>query len=529
MSSDCHSFKDTHRFSKLIEDYSDSHPDLASFFHRPFHSDSFTPQMDEKFANFPSAHRKNLIEVLNEQYADLTLSSKTRANIDALASEEAFTITTGHQLNLFSGPLYFWYKIIDTIKLANHVSETHGKIVVPIFWMATEDHDFEEINHFHIQHQTLQWNGQNLGPVGRRKITGIEPVLDLLQRTLKPGVNGEYLISLFERSYGNHSNLSSATRYLVNELFGEDGLVILDADHSKLKTLFLPFMKDELLQQTSFEKIEKTSDKLSERYHKQVNPRPINLFYISQNIRVRIERLDNGFVSSGSNYLWSEDELLNEMDLHPERFSPNALLRPVFQEVVLPNLCYVGGGAEIAYWLQLKSYFDAQNITFPILKIRNSALLVSKQQEQKWMKLGMSNKDFLRPLVEVFDEFALKNGEDKPDFQNLYDQLSQQFNVLKKHAEATDPSFMSAVEAQRSKQNKGLKNLEKRWLRAQKKRYIQSIRRLEEQYREVNPNGKMQERHLNFASFYNEFGTKFKYELFDSLDPMTQGFYVISM
>ncbi len=529
MSSDCLSFRDTRSFSKLIEDYSDSHTDLASFFHRPFHSNSFTPQMDEKCANFPQGNRKILIEVLNEQYADLNISSKTRANIDALLSKEVFTITTGHQLNLFSGPLYFWYKIIDTIKLANHLRETNGKIIVPVFWMATEDHDFEEINHFHIQNQTLHWTGQNLGPVGRREITLIEPVIDLLKRTLKPGVNGEYLISLFERSYLNHSNLSSATRYLVNELFGEDGLVILDADHSKLKSLFVPFMKDELLRQTSFEKIEKTSVKLSERYHKQVNPRPINLFYLSQNTRVRIERLDNGFASTGSNYSWSEEELLNEMDLHPDRFSPNALLRPVYQEVVLPNLCYVGGGAEIAYWLQLKSYFVAQNITFPCLKIRNSALLVSKQQEQKWMKLGLSSKDFLRPLKEVTDEFALKNGDCKPDFQSLYDQLSQQFNILKRHAEATDPSFMSAVEAQLSKQNKGLKNLEKRWLRAQNKKYVQNIRGIEEQYREVNPNEKMQERHLNFASFYNEFGTKFKSELFDSLDPMTQGFYIISM
>ena len=529
MSSDCLSFKDTRRFSKLIEDYSDSHPDLESFFHRPFHSESFAPQMIEKAANFPFDHRNILVEVLKEQYADLTVSSKTSANIDALGSLETFTVTTGHQLNLFSGPLYFWYKIIDTIKLAAHLSTTHGKIVVPVFWMATEDHDFEEINHFYVQDQPIQWKGFNLGPVGRRDTTGIEPVLDLLKRTLKPGINGEYLISLFERSYQNHSNLSSATRYLVNELFGEDGLVILDADHPKLKTLFLPFLREELLQQTSFEKIEKTSEKLSEHYHKQVNPRPLNLFYLTHNQRVRIERLDNGFVSSGPNYKWSEEELLNEMELHPERFSPNALLRPLYQEVVLPNLCYVGGGAEIAYWLQLKSYFGSQNIVFPILKIRNSALLVSKQQQQKWEKLGLSGKDFLRPLKELTDEFALKSGESRPDFRGLYEQLDRQFRILKTHAEATDPSFMSAVEAQLSKQNKGLKNLEKRWLRAQNKMHFQSIQRIEGQYHEVNPSGKMQERLLNFASFYNEFGTKFKSQLQESIDPMTQGFYIIAL
>ena len=530
MSSDCLNFKDTHRFSKLVEDYANSHPQLVPFFNRPFCTDSFGPQMAEKAQNYPTSHRAILVDALKEQYAHLKVSKSTLANMESLSKEDTFTVTTGHQLNLFTGPLYFWYKIIDTLKLASHLNTIHPtKKIVPIFWMATEDHDFEEINHFNLNNLTLSWAGVNLGPVGRRDVKGLESVLKLLQEHLQPGFNRDYLTSLFEKSYNNCTDLSTATRFLVNELFGEDGLVILDADHPKLKSLFVPYFQEELLQQTACKSIEATSEALQENYHKQVNPRDINLFYITQNSRTRIERQNDGLFSSGTDYRWSEAELLHELELHPDRFSPNALLRPLYQEVILPNICYVGGGAEVAYWMQLKSYFRTQSMTFPILKIRNSAVLLTSQQENKWLKLGLSKEDYLQPIKQVTDKFALSGGEGKPNFEGLYKQLAEQFDTLKQFAKATDPSFSSALEAQLRKQKKGLQNLEKRWLRAQNKLHQQAIFRVQRNYHSVNPGGKLQERFLNFAPFYNEFGSNLKSQLMHSLDPMTQGFYVISL
>ena len=530
MSSDCLTFRETNRFSKLICDYTESHPDLMPYFNRPFHFESFLPQMTEKSLNYYPSNRQVLVDVLKQQYENISITSATSDNIDALLSDNTFTVTTGHQLNLFTGPLYFWYKIIDTIKLAHHLSSQHPvNKTIPLFWMATEDHDFEEISHFNVTKGRIQWDGINKGSVGRRSLKGLSDLIDVLSKNLENGPHRDDLFTLFENAYSDHSKLSDATRFLVNELFGEDGLVILDADHPNLKRLFVPFLKDELLHQTAFDAIEETSAKLATHYHKQVNPRRINLFYLTQDSRVRIERQGQVYVTTCGQYRWSENEMIEHLESHPEHFSPNALLRPLYQEVILPNICYVGGGAELAYWLQLKTYFESQSITFPILKVRNSALLVTEKQWLKWNKFGLMLADYLLPLDDLTKRLIVQFDETRPNFENLYDQLDAQFSVLKDHAKSTDPSFTSAVEAQMAKQTKGLQNLEKRWRRAQKKTHAKVLERLKDNFLQVNPEGHLQERYLNFCQFYVDLGPKLKNHLFSRIDPMYQRFYILKL
>ena len=178
--------------------------------------------------------------VLKDQYRNLAVTEATTENINSLENEETFTITTGHQLNLFTGPLYFLYKIISTINLTETLTEQFpNQRFVPVFWMATEDHDFEEINYFNFKEEKVTWDRPNGGAVGRFSLEGLQEVHANFSQQLGDTKNAIFLSQLFKKAYVSHSNLADATRYIANELFKSYGLVILDADDQRLKNICL--------------------------------------------------------------------------------------------------------------------------------------------------------------------------------------------------------------------------------------------------------------------------------------------------
>jgi len=372
MPSDCISYQKSGYFTKLIIDYLDEKPELKAFYNRFPSLENFQIQLEEKQHNFPEKNRTVLVDALEKQYRNFQVSAITQKNIAHLADSKTFTVTTGHQLNLFTGPLYFLYKIIATINLCQQLKAAYPEFnFIPIYWMATEDHDFEEINFFNFKNVKIKWDTNSTGPVGRLSTEGLTEVLTVFAKELGIGENANQLKSLFENSYLKHTNLADATRYLANELFGDKGLVIIDGDDVALKKGFTPFLKNELIQRTSFQKVTETNDELKKNYDIQVNPREINLFYIENDLRERIIFENNQYKINNTKLAFSENEMMELLESNPEKFSPNVILRPLYQEVVLPNLCYIGGGGELAYWLQLKSNFGKSVIT-SVLHIINS-------------------------------------------------------------------------------------------------------------------------------------------------------------
>ena len=276
MPSDCISFQNSGYFSSLINDYLDQKPNVQPLYHRFPTLENFGPQIEEKKANFDDSKRAILVAVLEAQYAKINASTATLNNIKLLNHSNTYTITTGHQLNLFSGPLYFLYKIISTINLTKELQQQYPEQnFVPVYWMATEDHDFEEINYFTFKGKKFCWNRESSGPVGRLSTEGLEDFLTIFALELGSSTNAEKLKTLFHEAYLKHTNLADATRYLANALFGDYGLVILDADDANLKRQFIPFIKEELLKQTAFSKVNETIEQFG-NYTVQVNPREIN-------------------------------------------------------------------------------------------------------------------------------------------------------------------------------------------------------------------------------------------------------------
>ena len=527
MPTDCISYQDSGYFTPLMNDYLDEKEELKSLYNRFPSIENFKNQIIEKQTNYADANRAVLVSVLKKQYESSAVSELTTKNIESLIEPTTFTITTGHQLNLFTGPLYFLYKIISTINLTKELKEAYpDKNFVPIYWMATEDHDFDEINYFNFKDKKFRWNRESSGPVGRLSTEGLEEVFEIFASELGLSENALALKDLFEKAYLKHENLAEATRFLANELFGKYGLVILDGDDRDLKKMFVPYVKEELFHQTSHKKVAETSALLSE-YKIQVNPREINLFYIENHLRERIILEDNLYLINNTELRFTEEELLNELENHPEKFSPNVIMRPLYQEVILPNLCYIGGGGELAYWLELKSYFDASKVTFPILLLRNSVLLATEKQAKKAGKLDLTWSDlFLKPF-DLNAKIVKRESDLKLDFSEQKQFLQQQFDSLRAMAERTDPSFIGAVNAQESKQIKGLNNLEKRLLLAEKKHHADKLNRVIALQKELFPNQSLQERKSNFSEFYLESGTVIMERLFDTLKPLANRFEIV--
>ena len=348
MPNDCVTYQNSGYFSKLIVDYLDEKSELQSLYNRFPKIENFQGQIDEKSKNFPFENREILVSALEKQYENFEISKSTSQNIQLLKLSNSYTITTGHQLNLFTGPLYFLYKIATTINLCKELKQKYPtQNFVPIYWMATEDHDFDEINYFNFKDQKFRWNRESKGPVGRLSTEGLDLVYEAFSKEIGLGNNAKYLLDLFKKSYLEHQNLATATRFLANELFKNEGLVIIDADAKELKKLFVPYVKRELVEQTSFHKVNEILPKL-EAYNIQVNPREINLFYIQNELRERIIFENGNYTINNTTLKFSEKELLIELENNPENFSPNVILRPLYQEIILPNLCYIGGGGEIA-------------------------------------------------------------------------------------------------------------------------------------------------------------------------------------
>ena len=526
MPTDCITYQKSGYFSKLIVDYLDQKPEIQSLYHRFPTLENFAHQIEEKAKNYSLENRLTLVEALQNQNTNFPISEVTQANIELLKSEKTFTITTGHQLNLFTGPAYFLYKIASTINLCKQLKEKYSEYnFVPVYWMATEDHDFEEINHFNFKDKKIKWERESFGPVGRLSTEGLEEVFKEFSEIIGVGETATYLKNLFKKSYIEHSNLADATRYLANELFSEEGLVIIDGDDSNLKTLFAPYIKDELLHQNSFAEVSKTITQLKE-YTVQVNPREINLFYIENNLRERILFENNTYKVNNTEIHFSEAEILELLQDSPEKFSPNVILRPLYQEVILPNLAYIGGGGEIAYWLELKSNFYAQHVTFPILMLRNSFVVVTEKQIKKMEKLHLTWSELFLPQEELIHQKTKELSIFKIDFSEQKETLQKQFSELLKIAEQTDKSFIGAVKAQEAKQIKGLENLEKRLLKAEKRVHTDKLERIFDIQNQLFNNGSLQERKNNFSEFYSK---KFKNDVILLSNPLNIYFKIVKI
>ncbi len=519
-------YKDTRSFSKLLINYLENDDSLRPFYGNRPDIDGFKKQLEEK----TFSHRETLRNVLIDQYKDYKSSEKSIHNIELLTDSNTFTVTTGHQLNLFTGPLYFIFKIVSTIKLAQRLKQSFPhKNFVPVFWMATEDHDFAEINHTSLFGKTIQWDVPATGATGRIKTRGIEETVKEYQSILGLSENSSKLSELIENSYIHKGTLAEATKHLVNTLFAEYGLIIIDADTPVLKKLFVPIIKEDILKNVSFNTISKTTEALEkEGYKAQVHIREINFFYLTDNFRERIiKNADGRYEVLNQNLLFTEEDLLKEIENHPERFSPNAVLRPLYQEVVLPNLAYIGGAAEVAYWMQLKEMFGHYKVSFPILIPRNSAMLTDDSIAEKIFRLNFTFKSIFKDSEVLKKEYVRLHTTNRLNLDDEWREIKGIFEKIKLRSHKIDPSLAPSTDAVKARLKRTFDSLEKKLVKAEQRNFSESQVQIERIKDKLFPGGILQERVENFAFYYLKYGDSFIEELIKNLEPLDFKFTVL--
>ena len=474
----------------LRTDYLHGTAALTSFYHYLIQQPDFAQIIQDKSQE--SIDRELLATVIQEQYTGLDLPPKAAENLQLLADPHTYTVTTGHQLVLFGGPMFTFYKVLHTIRLAEHLTATlPDHTVVPIFWIHTEDHDFEEINHYYTAFDEKHtYPAPFAGPVGEH----------LLTEAITPLIPQQYNGALAEAFQPGRS-LADAYRRFMHELFGEYGLLMLDASDARLKAEFSEIFTQEIFQQESHKQVEAFSAQLvGKGYHQQINAREINVFYMDTTTRARLVQVgEDSFQVYGTDRTFTAQEMRQLIQEHPEKLSPNVVLRPLYQERILPNLAYMGGWGEISYWLQLKGVFEHFGVNYPLLLPRFSATLLKEDFVKEWEALGLPLSEVSTPLL-ILNQRILSTVWQDGELAQLEQELEQVFDKIAHYLSSLSQTLPRSAVGQKVKNGHFFRNLEKKVHRVVKHNepIFRQVQELKEQ---VSPRNLVQERVLNLAAF----------------------------
>ena len=521
-------FEEVPQFSQRDVAYATEAEDLKPFYKYPVTLGAFADVMADKAKD--NTDRKLLVDELLAQYEGVKEADTARAQVQSLLDENAFTVITAHQPSLFTGPLYFIYKICSTINLSRRLNERYpDKHVVPLFIMGGEDHDFDEINHARIKGEMIRWEQEVGGSVATLSTTSLAPALSALKELLGGEFTPFGVYDRIHRAYTKNKTYGEATVAFVHDLFKDTELVVANPSRKAFKEAFRPIMEREVFERISQPLVEKAQAELTAAgYSGQAHAREINLFYLSPGRRDRIVFQNGIYGALDTGKTFSEAELRAELNTHPERFSPNVVMRPLFQELIFPNLAYIGGGGELAYWLERKEQFAAFGLNFPMLIRRNSVVWVDAKSGKKLDKLGLTVKDLLRHDDLVIRDFVDQQSQNELSLADELGQLDALFQTMSAKAKTIDPTLEPAALAEGTRQRKIVEQFERRLRRVEKTKFEREMTMIRELRATLFPGNSLQERKDNFLNVYLEVGEEMFPTLIDALDPLTPGLVVVS-
>ena len=531
MQEDCTylSYKDTNYFSSIALDYLQQSSQLQPFYQHPVSIDGIRLSIANR-QQF-NTNRTLLVDELRKQYNGLPLSKKQEDNLLLLLQPNTYTITTAHQPNIFTGPLFFIYKIIHAIKLADELNKqlTEYKFV-PVYYMGSEDADLDELGYINLAGEKYSWQTKQTGAVGRMKVDkSFLQLIDSIEGRIGTYPFGEELIATFKQCYTEGKSIQQATLELVNALFASYGLLVLIPDNASFKKAFSSVIEKELTEQFSHKAVKETITELGKHYEVQAGGRDINMFYLKDDKRERITIQNSKFKIQNLGIEFTKEEILNEFNNHPERFSPNVILRGVLQETILPNIAFIGGGGELAYWLELKKVFEEAHVPYPMLLLRNSFLLMGENKLKQWNKLGFTVTDLFKDINTLIDQYVRKNTEndislegEKEDLQRLYDMVISKVAYI-------DVTLSEHVLALEHKHLNKLNELEKKILRAEKRKFEEQQKQINCIKKELFPDNNLQERVQNMSLYYALYGKDWLDKIYNASKGLEPEFGIIQM
>ncbi|PPK86480.1 bacillithiol biosynthesis cysteine-adding enzyme BshC [Neolewinella xylanilytica] len=520
-------FTEVPQFSQRDVAYATENEALRPFYKYGVTKAAFASVIEDKAAD--ETDRELLVDTLLAQYESLGLQDEVPESLSLLRSTQTYTVITAHQPALFTGPLYYILKICSTINLARQLKQAYpDNDFVPVFISGAEDHDFAEINHAQVYGNRIEWKQDAGGPVGALSTDSLTEALAELKEILGDRPTAQDIYARIEQAYTQHDTYGAGAAALVHELFAKEGLIVADMSHQAFKAAFAGFMEREIFESVSQPLIESAQSRLEKLgYSGQAHAREINLFYLTPNRRDRIVRKDGGFAVLDTDKIFTEEELRQELRDHPERFSPNVVMRPLFQELIFPNLAYIGGGGEIAYWLERKEQFETFGLNFPMLIRRNSVLWIDKGNQKKLEKLDLDYRKLFQPADLIIRDYVAEQSENELSLADELQQLEQLFKGIADKAEGIDPTLAKAVMGEHARQAKAVENLEGRLRRTEKQRFETSMNQIRSLRDKLFPDNGMQERYDNFLNIYLQEGEEMFQTLIQHLDPLEPGLVVI--
>jgi bacillithiol biosynthesis cysteine-adding enzyme BshC len=498
-------FSSTHVFSTLINDYLEGKGSALNFVQYAPTIEGYKAAIEGRKKH--PINRTLLFDVLTKQYSNLPQEKAVNDQLALLKKDTTFVVTTAHQPNLFTGPLYFFYKIIHAIQLAASLKATFPEYdFVPVYYMGSEDADLDEVGAFNLDEKKCQWVTKQTGAIGRMQVD--DALLLLLKQlenywaVLPQGIKALHIL---KEAYQKGKTISEATLSFVHAFFGSKGLLVLQPDDAALKASFIPVMEKELLTSFSHEAIQSTIADLSKDYHVQSEGRSINLFYLKDNIRARIEKQGEQYIVVETALQFTEAEIIAELNQHPERFSPNVILRGVYQETILPGVVFVGGGGELAYWMELKNVFQQVGVHYPLLQLRNSFLLMSHKQAEQWASMQFEELDLFKSTLELEIAYVKKHTDTTLDLQDQLNQLSHLYTSVKNQAVQVDATLGAHTENLAQQAKAKLLVLEKKMVRAERRKQTVAIQRIHRIKKELFPFDNLQEREEHFSKWIGQY------------------------
>ena len=521
-------YSQTNSFSKLVLDYLDDAEQFQPFYNYPINIDGFKKAVKDREAY--KVDRTVLVEVLKAQYANTTISEKLKVNINSLLQPNTYTVCTAHQPNIFTGHLYFIYKILHAIKLSESLKVALPQNnFVPVYYMGSEDADLDELGEVHINGTRYKWQTNQTGAVGRMLIDkNFISIIDAIAGQLSIKKNGEEIIKQVSHFYAEGTTIEKATFQFVHYLFNVYGLVILMPDNNLLKKEFASIISKELKEQFSEKAVAHTVALFPKEYKVQAAGRPINVFYLKDNIRERIELTGDKYFIANTTLVFTQLQLLEELNFYPERFSPNVILRPVFQEMILPNVAFIGGGGELAYWLELKNVFEIAQAFFPPLLLRNSFTIINKYTAEKIVQLGFQKQGIFKTEKDLLEEIIKKESKLVLDINAEKEELKILYDKIKNVASNIDSTLNCHVHALRTQALNRLEILEKKMLKAEKKNFEAQQRQIKKVKNALNPTGNLQERVDNILEYITLYGEEFIEELYENSNDLKAEFTILT-
>lgn len=526
-------------FPALFQDYSDHFERLSEFYAGDFRDRAERIRAVERTAAV-ERDRATLVDVLLEQNERWGMSAATRGNIEALRKDDTAAVVTGQQVGIFTGPLYTILKGITTIQLARQLSDESGRAVVPVFWLGVEDHDFEEVASVHLlrrnEPEALRYaeapDGPP-GPVGRLRMSSeIDRLVDQIDEILPPTDFKPEVMRVLREAYCSGETFGDAFARLLRAFLPDSGLVLLSSDDARLKRLVAPLYQREIVDPEALSaEVGGVSTRLAERYHQQVHVTPTNLFLLDDGGRYPIDFDGDRFRLRGVDQAFSADDLLKLLDDHPERFSPNVVLRPLTQDTLLPTAAYVGGPGEISYFAQYGAAYEWADVPMPLIYPRASVTLVESKVEKVLEKYDLDVPDFGDDVDRLFQRVVVDAMDVDLDrlFQGASGPLHESVNTVKQSLEALDPTLGKAAEATRSALMGEFEKLKGKAVRLEKKNKEVIRNQLAKAHANLYPNGILQERALSLVYFLNKYGLSLTDALAASLSTDTTEHQVVGL